>query len=915
MAFRCAVPTSFPRESVEPDRAGGLTWAGHVSNVTWNHTVAGQRRTWTGFAIMPWRHPDLYSIVGVLYARKDIPSMQSLADILHSLYNTVMGGPVDPINQQTEGKLTRLTAWLPLLWLSLSFMTGILVAHQLHLARAFWLDLVQNVLPADFHNFRIIWIYLAGIVFVLAIVVRILFGRLRFKPFNLPAPTLFILSLSLVTFFLGAARYHATIPFVDAHYISWYNDREYEVLVTGTVTDPPDTRDTYTNLRLEVTDVDTGDGNLPVDGLILARVPPGGDWHYGDVLRLRGHLKTPPENEGFSYLDYLAHQGIHAYMADGVATRLPFTGGTPLLHLIYTFKEMAVEQIYRLFSDPEASLLAGILLGDDNGLPADLQQAYQNTGTAHIIAISGFNITIIASLLVSLFSRLFGPRKGAFAAVAGIAMYTILVGATPSVLRAAIMGGLAILARQLGRRQNGLNTLAFTAAVMAAIDPNTLWDVGFQLSFAATLGLILYAQPLQDWFTALLARRISLETARRICTPISTFMFFTLAAQLTTLPIMAWHFGRISLVSVIANPFVLPAQPALMILAGLALLFSFIYFPLGQVIAWLAWPFAAYTDRTVEFFNRLPHGVITLGDFSFLLVIVFYVLLLSLTFAGIRLRQTLRLAVIPSVILTVLGVSAFLTWSAASSAPDGRLHLTFLNVGTADAILIQTPSGRSLLVDGGPSPSTLSSALGVRLPAFDRLIDWLVIASPQEQQVAALPRVLDRFPPQNVLWAGNIEASWSAGELDRWLAANRIPVTPAYPGAALDLGEGARLEVLSLSPRGAVLLVEWQGFRALLPVGMNLDTLLELENGKKIGPVTALLLADSGLAQLNPPEWIANLQPQLVILSVAAGDQNGLPDPTVLEGLAGSSLLRTDRKGWIEISTDGQKMWVEVERK
>ncbi len=104
-------------------------------------------------------------------------------------------------------------------------------------------------------------------------------------------------------------------------------------------------------------------------------------------------------------------------------------------------------------------MLAGILLGDDNGLPASLQQAYKNTGTAHIIAISGFNIAIIAGLFVALFSRLLGRRKGALVAVLGILLYTVLVGATASVVRAAIMGGLAIFARQVGRRQNGLNTL------------------------------------------------------------------------------------------------------------------------------------------------------------------------------------------------------------------------------------------------------------------------------------------------------------------------------------------------------------------------------------------------------------------------------------------------------------------------
>jgi len=109
--------------------------------------------------------------------------------------------------------------------------------------------------------------------------------------------------------------------------------------------------------------------------------------------------------------------------------------------------------------------------------------------------------------------------------------------------------------------------------------------------------------------------------------------------------------------------------------------------------------------------------------------------------------------------------------------------------------------------------------------------------------------------------------------------------------------------------------VEWQGFQALLPLGMNFDTLTALENGKKIGPVTVLLLGDSGFAQVNPPEWLAALQPRLVILSVSAGDPNGLPDQSVLDELAGTTLLRTDRNGWIEVSTDGAGFWVDVEKK
>ena len=130
----------------------------------------------------------------------------------------------------------------------------------------------------------------------------------------------------------------------------------------------------------------------------------------------------------------------------------------------------------------------------------------------------------------------------------------------------------------------------------------------------------------------------------------------------------------------------------------------------------------------------------------------------------------------------------------------------------------------------------------------------------------------------------------------------------------LDLGNGGTLSVLTVGPRGSVLLLEYENFRAVLPVGMSFEALDELQNGINVGPVSVLSLANSGYAASNPPEWITNLNPELVVLSVAAADENGMPDSEVLETLNGFSLLRTDENGWIEITTDGTQMWVNVER-
>jgi beta-lactamase superfamily II metal-dependent hydrolase len=159
-----------------------------------------------------------------------------------------------------------------------------------------------------------------------------------------------------------------------------------------------------------------------------------------------------------------------------------------------------------------------------------------------------------------------------------------------------------------------------------------------------------------------------------------------------------------------------------------------------------------------------------------------------------------------------------------------------------------------------------------------------------------------------------VQASFSARLLDEYFAAEEIPVIRAETGQKLELGDGAFIEVQAAGPRGSVLLIEYGSFRALLPIGVGEGTFESIEFGNAIGKVDVLLLAESGYAPSNPPDIVENLNPQVVVLSVAAGDPDGLPSQEVIESVGGYSLLRTDRNGWIDISTDGVEMRVNVER-
>lgn len=793
---------------------------------------------------------------------------------------------------------------MPLIWISLSFLAGILLARGVFLPTR-------------------TWFLIAALVLLLSLLLRYLLTRAahyapRITHYASQLPAFYF----LLPFFLllGSAYYQFRQPNIDAFHIAFYNDREYDLLITGHLTRLPDYRDRYTNLRIEVEAVDSGSGDMPVSGLLLVRVQPNQTYEYGERIRLRGQLKTPPESEEFSYRDYLARFGIHSYMTQAEVTRLPGAGGNPIFAQTYKFKTRLLENTYRLFPDPEASLLAGILLGVQTGLSAKLQQAFKDTGTAHIIAISGFNIAIIAGMFFSIFKNFFGERTGAIIAVVGIFFYAFLVGGDAAVTRAAFMGSVSLFARQVGRRNDGLNALMMVALLMALINPLVLWDVSFQLSFFATLGLILYSEPFSN-FTNRIIEKIIKEDTSTIARIVNENVTLTFAAQLTTIPIMAYHFKRISLISFIANPFILPVQPPVMIVSGLALLVSVVFYPLGQLIAWIAWPFSAYSIRVVELFDKVPHGVIVLGNYSIWISIGMYATLLAVTFGWSNIQAwfqrtagALR-AIAVTLAFTFAFVCMILFWRASATAGDGQFHITFLEVGSADAALIQTPEGRNILINGGASVTELSDELGRRLPFFSRRLDWLIVASTQENQVAALPRVMEIYPPDNVLWSGNTQASFSAQRLDEFFALQGIPVTRAEAGQRLELGENSFIEIQAVGPRGSVILVEHGNFRALLPIGVSEGTWDVLEYGNAIGKVDVLLLSESGYAPANPPDLFENMTPQLVVVSVAAGDPNGLPSQDVLDALGGGySILRTDRHGWIDVATDGIGMRVYVER-
>jgi len=392
------------------------------------------------------------------------------------------------------------------------------------------------------------------------------------------------LALVFVLFFLlGALRLNSAAPNINAEHISFYNEqsRSFEAIVA----EEPDARIGEQRLTVEP---------VEFNGKVLLKTALFPEYKYGDRLAIECKLLTPEPVEDFQYDRYLARYGIYSVGYIPKIKLLASGQGNFLVAGIYKFKAAFARRINQTVSEPHAALLAGILIGSRQGIPTDVSEMFKDVGITHIIAISGYNITIIVAMLMGLFVAMRINRKKAFwGIVVGLIFFVILTGASASVVRAAVMGFIVLLAKQLGRASKVKNVLILSAAIMVLANPRILlWDAGFQLSFLATLGLIYLGPILQKRF-AKLPQTFGLQEN----------MASTLSAIIFTMPIILLNFHRFSLVAPIVNVLILPVIPWIMLVGFIQVLAAFIWLPLGQVVGWGSWALIEYVLRVAKLFS------------------------------------------------------------------------------------------------------------------------------------------------------------------------------------------------------------------------------------------------------------------------------------------------------------------------
>jgi competence protein ComEC len=623
----------------------------------------------------------------------------------------------------------------------------------------------------------------------------------------------------------------------------------------------------------------------------------------GAIVEVIATVERPrgPEEDGFDESSYLRRQGLHVVLSgDGyrVVGRRGGLGG-----LADSLRAFVARGLAPGVAGERRAVIAGIILGEDEGIEQGLRDRFRASGLYHLLAVSGQNVAYVVAGALLLAWLLGLPRlAGEVAAVLAVAGYVLAVGWQPSVVRAGVAGGLASLAWLCGRARDRWYFLLVGAALLLAWNPYSLLEAGFQLSFAAVGAIFVLVPRLESWLEGypLPSRLVPVLAVSGACGAV-------------TAPILMTHFGQVPLYSIPSNAL---AAPVVAPLLGLALSCAALDPVLPTAAAALAWVngwFAAYLAAVARLFGGLPHAQVASWQAIAALAAGIGLVVLFVRLPPPRGRRGALLVAVLALVL----VGWRLRPDHTLPPPTG-LRITFLDVGQGDGALIQVPQGAVLVDEGAPEAHVAAQlrSLGVRR------LTAMVLTHPQRDHVGGAAQVLDELPVGFVLDPGIPAAS--TDELEAREAARRhgVRILLARAGETFRLG---RLRIRVLWPDGPgspgedpnehaiVLLVSYGRVDTLLTADAESNVTFPL----RPPPVELLKVAHHGSADEGLASLLSLLRPRVAVISVGAHNDYGHPAPSslaTLERFPGLSLYRTDEDGRVTIETDGDRFSVRTER-
>lgn len=711
----------------------------------------------------------------------------------------------------------------------------------------------------------------------------------------------------------------------EEDHVSAFTGSGRELLITGFVCSDPVLADNKQKFFFKTDSIYfTRHLGFPACGKILVRFGPSVELKplYGDGLKLYGALTMPSDerNPGeFNYGAYLRHRGVGGIISVGHPDKAEKTGewngNVFYAGLILPVKHSILDFFKEAHSPLSSAILSALILGDRSEVPEEVYQAFAQSGTVHVLALSGLHVGFILALLWGLLSFLRVPfRYRVVITIGGLWFYAGIADMTPSVVRAVVMTTVVLTGELIQRRRMLMNNLLVAMIVILFADPHSLFDIGFQLSFTAVISIVWIYPKIESLFRQ---TGIYKDGRNPVLNKALTLMMISIAAQIGTLPFTAYYFYRIPILATIANVFVIP-------LSGIVMMIGFISAWLSQFAMtaavwyanlneWLIYLMTAIPGWSV----RLPFAYADYYGMSAGLLIVYYLVLIWISLWRYRF---VRMAGIYSLLILV----NITVWRNGIFR-DQELTVSFLDVGQGDCAVVRSPVGEVILIDAGDKTEIYDYGESVIAPFLRKQgierINRLIMTHPHNDHIGGMGYLLRNFNIDTVYHNGQYIRSDILDDIHRIIAERHIPQRTLCAGDMIQTGDGLSCFVISPDRRYArdttydnvndgslVMILKYGEKRFLLMGDSERNMFGHFNKYAYFIQSDVIKVSHHGAINGTTPGLVSLVQPKAAVLSVGMYNRFNHPSPLVIRmyHASGADIFRTDKTGAVVIRSDGQ---------
>lgn len=756
---------------------------------------------------------------------------------------------------------------------------------------------ILGILIGDYIDIPLLLIY---ILVVSALIISLIFF---IKRFFIPTNIFLLLCIILI----GILFYELHSRFLYSKSLLKYLGDE--VLLIGNITEPPQISENKISLIILVDRLIANEVEHKINGLVQINVKNNLiPFKYGDRIKVIGKLKIPSilrNPGGFDYQKYLLRRKILAiiWVDDKNIIKLGRGYANPILTASYNLRD----RISRIISDTVsdklfacASFLKGVLLGIRCVLPEEIRSQFMDTGTIHILAISGLHVGLIGLIFFFIFHKLarLSQKTSSIFTLLILIIFAIMTGATPATVRATIMATTIIVGRIIDRDTDIYNNLALAGLIILLQNPLTLFDIGFQLSFLATFSL-LYLTPLLEpklWF---LPRYL----ASLVCVSI--------AVEIGICPLLILYFNKLPLVTILANIVVIPLLGVILVL-GLAMVFvGIIFMPLANLIGMINYYVISGLLISVSFFAHFPYAYLYLPSLSFPFISSYYLCLWAIS-------RHKKIGSRKVVILVLVLINIFL-WQGVIKTLSPVMQVTFLDVGQGDAIFLQFPNGGNMLIDGGPGNAGKSVILPFLRTNGITKLDVVMISHHHYDHYGGLLTLLKNYKIKKFVVDNGVKRQ----QLSKIIKEEGISHEVVKAGDEI-IGY-PKIKIYILHPSNIMDKKHPNNNSIVAKIVYNKVSFLftgDIENevAKRLLPFkdmlssTVLKIPHHGSKDSYYPNFIRLVNPSIGIIEVGRDNSFNLPDKQVIKNYEKRKIqiYQTQKHGAVIVRTDGEKIWVKT---